>query len=102
MNKIKDATALSLFSGIGGFEAGMARCGFTFLKTLEWDEKCCETLEANRKLLGTVEKKIEAIDITKTSPEDFYDGIVDYIVGGPPMPKFFCCGKEGWRSLWNK
>ena len=40
----KDIVALSLFSGIGGFEVGMAKAGFTFAKTLEWDEKCCETL----------------------------------------------------------
>ena len=57
--------ALSLFSGIGGFEVGMAKCGFSFAKTLEWDEKCCETLNLNKEILGTEEENIQPIDIMK-------------------------------------
>ena len=90
-NKI---VALSLFSGIGGFEVGMAKCGFTFAKTLEWDEKCCETLNQNKKLLGTEEDNIEPIDIMKMAPEDFYEGKVDYIVGGPPCQSFSAAGRR--------
>jgi DNA (cytosine-5)-methyltransferase 1 len=94
MQRKNDIRALSLFSGIGGFEVGMARCGFTFVKTLEWDEKCCETLNANKNLLGTVEDKIEPIDITKMEPEEFYKGTVDYIVGGPPCQSFSAAGRR--------
>ncbi|MEI3412038.1 MAG: DNA (cytosine-5-)-methyltransferase [Blautia sp.] len=86
--------ALSLFSGIGGFEVGMAKCGFTFAKTLEWDEKCCETLNQNKKLLGTEEDNIEPISIMKMAPEDFYEGKVDYIVGGPPCQSFSAAGRR--------
>lgn len=86
--------ALSLFSGIGGFEIGMARCGFSFAKTLEWDEKCCETLNANKMLLGINEDNIKPIDITKMAPEDFYKGEVDYIVGGPPCQSFSAAGRR--------
>ena len=91
MDKVK---ALSLFSGIGGFELGMSKCGFEFCKTLEWDEKCCETLTANRALLGIQEDKVVPLDITKTEPENFYQGKVDYIVGGPPCQSFSAAGRR--------
>ena len=90
----KGVVALSLFSGIGGFEVGMARCGFSFARTLEWDKKCCETLNHNKKLLGAKEKKIVPRDITKLAPEDFYKGNVDYIVGGPPCQSFSAAGRR--------
>ena len=90
----KEVAALSLFSGIGGFEMGMARCGFSFAKTLEWDEKCCETLNHNKKLLGIKEREIVPRDITKTAPKDFYKGKVDYIVGGPPCQSFSAAGRR--------
>ena len=86
--------ALSLFSGIGGFEIGMVGCGFEFAKTLEWDEKCCETLNLNKELLGIQEDQVSPIDITKMPPEEFYDGKVDYIVGGPPCQSFSAAGRR--------
>lgn len=86
--------ALSLFSGIGGFEVGMANCGFSFAKTLEWDEKCCETLNLNKDILGTEEDNIQPIDIMKMPPEEFYSGSVDYIVGGPPCQSFSAAGRR--------
>jgi len=89
-----EAKALSLFSGIGGFEVGMAQCGFSFLATLEWDAKCCETMMANKTILNTAEDIINPIDITKVAPKDFYDGMVDYIVGGPPCQSFSAAGRR--------
>jgi len=94
MNNRVKTTAISLFAGIGGFEVGMSRCGFTFLKTLEWDENCCKTLSINKKLTGSVEDEIKAIDITKMLPGDFYEGNVDYIVGGPPCQSFSAAGRR--------
>lgn len=94
MENTKKATALSLFAGIGGFEVGMSKCGFTFLKTLEWDENCCITLNRNKQLTGSVEDEIQPIDITKMLPEEFWNTEVDYIVGGPPCQSFSAAGRR--------
>lgn len=97
MNDISNKKApicLSLFSGIGGFEVGMSRCGLKFVKTLEWDRDCCITLNANKQLLGSTESDIRPIDIMQTKPEDFYKGEVDYIVGGPPCQSFSAAGRR--------
>ena len=90
----KKPICLSLFSGIGGFEVGMSRCGFEFVKTLEWDNDCCATLNANKRLLGSTEDNIQPIDIMNTKPSDFYDGSIDYIVGGPPCQSFSAAGRR--------
>jgi DNA (cytosine-5)-methyltransferase 1 len=94
MSNSNKVIALSLFAGIGGFEVGMSQCGFEFIKTLEWDENCCKTLNANKRFTGAVEDDIQVIDIMKTPPEDFYDGTIDYIVGGPPCQSFSAAGRR--------
>lgn len=85
---------LSLFAGIGGFEVGMASCGFRFTNTLEWDENCCITLNANKSATGALEDNILPIDIMKMKPEDFSHEKVDYIVGGPPCQSFSAAGRR--------
>lgn len=86
------ATSLSLFSGIGGFEVGMRSLGLRFLRALEIDAACCETLGVNR--LHTEALPIEPTDITVTPPEKFFQGSVDYIVGGPPCQSFSAAGRR--------
>ena len=86
-------SALSLFSGIGGFEVGMAPLGFNFVKNLEWDADCCKTLNRN----GMAEDRLEPITVTDiwlTEPEGFYRGQVDFIVGGPPCQSFSAAGRR--------
>ena len=90
----KKVKCLSLFAGIGGFEVGMSPCGFTFTNTLEWDENCCETLNANKDLTGALEEIIKPVDITKTKAKDFSAEKVDYIVGGPPCQSFSAAGRR--------
>lgn len=85
---------LSLFAGIGGFEVGMSPCGFTFTNTLEWDENCCTTLNANRRFTGAEEETILPIDIMKMDAADFSSEKVDYIVGGPPCQSFSAAGRR--------
>lgn len=85
---------LSLFAGIGGFEVGMSPCGFVFTNTLEWDENCCITLNANRQFTGAEEENILPIDIMKMDPADFSSEHVDYIVGGPPCQSFSAAGRR--------
>lgn len=85
---------LSLFAGIGGFEVGMHPCGFSFVNTLEWDENCCKTLNANRELTGALEDTVIPLDITMTAPAEFSSAKVDYIVGGPPCQSFSAAGRR--------
>ena len=90
----KTVKCLSLFAGIGGFEVGMSPCGFRFTNTLEWDENCCITLNANKDLTGALEDEIKPIDIMKMEPADFSSEQVDYIVGGPPCQSFSAAGRR--------
>ena len=91
---IQPVKCLSLFAGIGGFEVGMAPLGFQFTNTLEWDENCCKTLNANPGFTGALEAEIKPVDIMKTAPEDFSGEQVDYIVGGPPCQSFSAAGRR--------
>ena len=72
----------------------MSPLGFRFTNTLEIDEGCCRTLNANRRFTGAVEREIRPLDITVTAPGDFSAEQVDYIVGGPPCQSFSAAGRR--------
>ena len=86
--------ALSLFSGIGGFEAGMSKAGIGFVRELEADPLCCQTLNANLALLGTDEDAVAPADICQIPPEAFCGKDIGLIVGGPPCQSFSAAGRR--------
>lgn len=85
---------ISLFSGIGGLDLGFSKFGIHSAAFLEVDKWCCETLSANRHFFGQPNAEIKPLDITAVSPEDFYDGKVDLIIGGPPCQSFSAAGRR--------
>ena len=90
----KSVSAISLFSGIGGFEVGFRDLGVRFHRMLEWDPKCCETLSINFDVADGGHREVKPTDITKVAAKDFYRGKVDYIVGGPPCQSFSAAGRR--------
>lgn len=89
-----DLRVVSLFSGIGGLDLGFARHGVTSSAYLEVDRACCETIDANRHLLGWHDEDIRPTDITTSEPRTFCDGRVDLIIGGPPCQSFSAAGRR--------
>jgi DNA (cytosine-5)-methyltransferase 1 len=75
----------------------MKNLGFEFLANLEFDEACVATLNANKETFPG--KLITPLDITKISPELFYSGQIDYIVGGPPCQSFSAAGRRAGGVL---
>ena len=86
--------AISLFSGVGGFELGFERAGIETILQAEQDEKCQHVLERH---WPNVERVNDVRDITT--------GTADLIYGGFPCQDVSVAGRrEGLRgersSLW--
>jgi DNA (cytosine-5)-methyltransferase 1 len=92
-------TAISLFSGAGGIDIGIARAGFEVLACVEIDPYACETLRTNIGLKHGKTQVIEA-DIKKIDPNELMSnlginaGDLDLLVGGPPCQSFSQIGKR--------
>ena len=90
--------ALSLFSGIGGFDLGMERAGIEVVGMVENDKFCQKVLRKhwpNVKLLG---------DIRDVKGDEF--GSVDIVCGGPPCQPASVAGKRRGKKdprwLWQE
>lgn len=83
-----NATFIDLFSGCGGFSAGLEAAGWTCLAGIDHNPKAIDTFSENHSK-DTVSL---AKDLTEFNPEDLAELIkvkhVDLIVGGPPCQGF--------------
>ncbi|MFB1064920.1 DNA cytosine methyltransferase [Natrinema sp. H-ect4] len=86
---------VSLFSGAGGFDLGMAQAGFDVRVMVEKDEQACETLELNMDSFDEyTEPEIINEDIYEVSTKQILKaagvgvGGVTVVFGGPPCQGF--------------
>ena len=86
--------AVSLFSGAGGMDIGFAKAGFRTELVAELDAAACQTLEANRELIGHVGKeKILPTSVRDLSLRHLESENIDVVFGGPPCQGFSVAGK---------
>lgn len=85
-------TALSLFSGCGGFCEGVERAGFKIAAAVEWDRFSCETYRTNFPQVPLFEGDVHDF-LNAESPRwadeaerfgDLESGTIDLLFGGPP------------------
>lgn len=104
----KDLTAISLFSGGGGFDLGVARAGFRTRVTVDYEHYACETQRANKALRKEVAPGhlyLDGCEILEGDVRTFDSdailkaarlrkGEADLLIGGPPCVTFSVAGKR--------
>src|SRR5579871_4075076 len=85
---VRSPTVVSLYTGAGGLDLGLEAAGFKVAVAVEFDQKACETLRANRNW-PVYEGDIHSLtspqicEISGLAPEQ-----VDLLIGGPPCQPF--------------
>jgi len=96
---LKQLSAVSLFTGAGGMDIGVAQAGLEILACVESDPNCCETLRANIAASGQRTHVIEE-DVRTVEPEvlrkelGLKAGDLGLLFGGPPCQSFSQIGKQ--------
>ncbi len=82
-------TAVSLFSGAGGLDLGVAQAGFENICRIERDANCVETLKQNNKRARIIQEDLHNINPRRLMGElGIKKGDLDLIHGGPPCQPF--------------
>lgn len=100
-------TAISLFSGGGGLDLGIARVGFRTRVAVEWERYACETLRRAKSLGKEVggHRYLDGCEILEGDIRSFDEreilhaarlepGEADLLVGGPPCVTFSVAGRR--------